>query len=101
MTAPVIISMVFGFMGFVVGITTLLTFASNRRKTAVEEGKHLATIEELRRDLDHACDKIRTLENEARENDKRLAEMQTDIKHILKTLEEVKRALNKKTGECV
>ena len=92
-------SALFGIVGFLVGISTLITFVSNRRKSAVEEGKRLACMEEIRRDLDHAYEKIHSLEKNEKETDKVLTEMRTDIKHILRALENVQSSLERRKGE--
>lgn len=101
MTAPVIISLIFGGMGFLTGITVLIAFATNRRDRAVEEGKHLSTVAELRRDLDHAYEKIRNLEEASKESDENLKVMQNDIKHILAGVNALKDAFNAKFGVII
>ena len=95
------LSLVLSLLGLITGIIAILTFAGTRKKVAIEEGKHLALVDELRKDLNHAYDKIRKLEEESRGNDKILIAMQTDIKHILASIEKLSEAISRRTGDCI
>lgn len=65
-----------------VGLTALV-------KQVQESGRRQAEQETLRRDLDHAHDKIRDLECKVEAQRDKVAEMSGDIKHVLKTLEDL------------
>jgi hypothetical protein len=87
------IGIVLPWLSIAVGIIAISRFYSDRRDRAVEEGKMKGEIAQLRKDLDAAYINIRGLETNARCVDIDLAEVKSDVKHILDALERIERKL--------
>jgi hypothetical protein len=87
------ISLALPWISIAVGIIAISRFYSDRRDRAVEEGKMKGEIAQLRKDLDSANLNIRGLESNARCVDIDLAEVKSDVKHILDALERIERKL--------
>jgi hypothetical protein len=81
------------WISLAVGIIAISRFYSDRRDRAVEEGKMKGEIVQLRKDLDAAYVKMRDLETNARCVDIDLAEVKSDVKHIIDALERIERRL--------
>lgn len=82
-------------------LITIWKFISWIKEKAVEEGERQKTIKQLEKDLGHAYEKIRSLENSVNQTEKVIIEIRGDIKHILKTVEDLKNAFNSKNGGCI
>ena len=81
-------------MAFILSILAILgsllnfwKFGTAVKERALAEGKHLETIDQLRRDLDRAYEKIRTLECDTGKVEGDIIEIKNDIKHMLKAVE--------------
>ena len=81
------------WISIAVGIIAISRFYSDRRDRAVEEGKMKGEIVQLRKDLDAAYIKMRDLETNARCVDIDLAEVKSDVKHIIDALDRIERRL--------
>lgn len=75
-------------------ILSFIRFGSMAKEKAVAEGKHLETIDQLRRDLDRAYEKIRTLETAKGETEGDIIEIKNDLKHIIKAIERLEKKLD-------
>lgn len=62
----------------------------------MDEGKKNLEIEQMRKDLDRAHEKIRNLEGLNAVNDKDIALMKKDIEYIKVSVDEIKEILNKR-----
>jgi len=82
-------------LSILVALAAIAKFFDLRRHTVLDEGRRREVIEQLRRDLDHAYEKVRELERDNKKTDRMMVEMKTDIKHILKSLDEIKEKLEK------
>ena len=94
MNTMTVVSLVASLVGILVGCTALFNFASNRRSAAMAEGKRQEAEAEMRRDLDRAHEKIRALEQCNQKNEVMLAEIRTDLKHVLDALREMREKLD-------
>jgi hypothetical protein len=90
------ISSVLPLISFIIGLIAIYGFYNQRRQTAMDQGKKQADILQLRKDIDHAFDKIQVLEKSGACTDKDLAELRTDMKHVLTALERIERKLESK-----
>lgn len=81
------------WLSFIIGLIAIYGFYNQRRAYAMEQGKKQADITQLRRDLDHAFEKIHSLEESGRCTDIDLAELRTDMKHVISSLERIEKKL--------
>lgn len=72
-------------------VLSFLRFGSLAKERAVAEGKHLETIDQLRRDLDRAYEKIRMLEGTTNTTEGDIIEIKNDLKHIIKAIERMEK----------
>ena len=84
------------WLSLVVGLIAITRFYFDRWDRAVEEGKMQNEFTQLRKDLDACHLKIRDMENDARMVDIDLAEVKSDVKHILAALGRIEDKLEKK-----
>lgn len=81
-------------LAFLVGLTALLGFILSRRQAAIEEGKHLESIQQLRRDLDQANVKIRELEDGSHGRDVSVGEIKANIERLLEAVRRIESKLD-------
>jgi len=81
------------WLSLALGVIAIYKFAESKRERAMQEGRRQQEIEQLRKDLTNAHDKIRDLEKETRCFDLDLTEVKSDVKHILSVLEKIERKL--------
>lgn len=70
-----------------------------KRNTQMDEGKRRQEAEQIKRDLDDAKARLAHLEAESRESQIDIAEIKTDVKHILKALSVIEEKLDRQK-EC-
>lgn len=80
-------------LSIMMALIAIVKFFDLRRQTVLDEGRRHEVIEQLRRDLDHAYEKVHSLEGDSKKMDRLMAEMKTDIKHILTAIQEIKEKL--------
>ncbi len=81
-------------VALVVSLLAIAGFLIARRKAAIEEGKHLADVQQLRRDLDQARAKIHALEDASHERDLVTTEIKADVKHLLEAVTRIEGKLD-------
>jgi septal ring factor EnvC (AmiA/AmiB activator) len=87
------ITLVLPWLSLALGVIAIYKFAESKKERAMQEGRRHQEIEQLRKDLTNAHDKIRDLEKETRCFDLDLAEVKGDVKHILLVLEKIEKRL--------
>ncbi len=90
------IAIIISILSVMVSLITIYNFFLQRRKAAMNEGKKNLEIEQMRKDLDRAHEKIRNLEGLNAVNDKDIALMKRDIEYIKASVDEIKDILNKR-----
>jgi hypothetical protein len=75
-------------------VLSFIRFGSFARDKAIEEGRRHETMEQLRRDLVAAHDKIRILEKGHGEMEGDIIEIKSDLKHIIKAIERLEKKLD-------
>jgi len=90
MTDP---SLILPWLSLILGLIAIYGFYNQRRINAMDQGKKQADIAQLRKDIDHAFDKLHLLEETSKCTDIDLAELKTDMKHVLGALERIERKL--------
>lgn len=88
------VSYIGSVLAVLVSLAALITFAISRYRAAIEEGKHLATIDQLRADLTAAYEKIHKLETITHERDVIVGEIKADLKHVLEGLRRIEHKLD-------
>jgi hypothetical protein len=88
------VSYIGSILAVLVSVAALITFAISRYKAAIEEGKHLETVEQLRRDLSAAYDKIHQLESITHNRDMIVGEIKADLKHVRDGLKRIEHKLD-------
>jgi hypothetical protein len=83
-------------VALVVSILAIVTFLATRRKTAIEEGKHLKTVEQLGKDLNNGHAKIRQLETVSHEQDVTIAEIKSDLKYLVGAVNRIEGKLDER-----
>ena len=91
------ITLVLPWLSLALGAIAIYKFAESKRINAMQEGRRQQEVEQLRKDLTSAHDKIRDLEKEHRCFDIDLAEVKSDVKHILVLLEKIEKRLENGT----
>ena len=81
------------WLSIAMGLIAIYKFIESKRTNIMQEGRRQQEIEQLRKDLTQAHDKIRDLEKETRCFDLDLAEVKGDVKHILDSLARIERKL--------
>jgi len=81
-------------LALLVSAIAIIGFVVARRKSAIEEGKHLETVQQIKRDLDHAYDKIHDLEKAFNERDVALAGIKADVKNVLDAVRRIEAKLD-------
>jgi 5-bromo-4-chloroindolyl phosphate hydrolysis protein len=99
MNDATLIAIIISVLSIIVSLIAIFNFLSQRRRAAMEEGKKDNEIEQMRKDLDRAHEKIRTLENCNAVNDKDIALMKRDIEYIKVSVDEIKEILNKRGAQ--
>lgn len=79
---------------FLVSVTAIVAFLVSRKKAAIEEGKQLKEVEQLRADLDRAHEKIRDLTIKVHAGDVSLASIGTDVKNLLEATKRIEAKLD-------
>jgi hypothetical protein len=82
------------WFSIIIGLITIYGFYNQRRAYIMDQGKRQADISQLRRDMDAAYAKIEVLEKASSCTDVDLAELRTDMKHVLGALERIERKLS-------
>lgn len=80
------LELVLPWISTAVGLAALYGFFDQRKKVAMSEGQRNQEFFQLRKDLDHAYEKLHALEEGVRCTENDLTEVRTDIKHILAAL---------------
>lgn len=75
-------------------ITVVVTFFGTRRAAAVADGKRQEQFDQVRRELDRAMEKIHILETRMSDGDLSVAEIKTDIKHVLFALARLEKKID-------
>ena len=88
------LSMILAVLAIFANIATVWKFGA-------QVGKYLEIVEGLKVDLNRAHEKVRLLESANKTAEKDIVEMKSDLKHILKSVEELKAAFNEKYGGCI
>lgn len=81
------ISTVGSFVALCVGVTVLFNFGVTRRKAAMEAGRKEEQMEQLKKDLDHAFEKIHALEDGRHVTETALVEIRTILTNIKESLD--------------
>jgi len=89
-----IFSDIASMVALIVSVLAIVTFIVARRKTAIEEGKHIQTVEQLQKDLERAYAKIRLLEDVSHERDVMTGEIKADVKHLLEAVKRIEAKLD-------
>ena len=90
MTTGELISTISLLLSAIIGLTVIITFFSSRRNSAKDDGAMRQRIETMQRDLEAAHRRIEKLECERQSIEMTLAEMKSDIKHILEMMAEMR-----------
>ena len=90
------INLIMPWLSMAVALIAILRFSDYKRQGAVTEGKKCAEMEQLKRDIASAHDKVRDLEREHRGFDIEIVEMKSDIKHILQSITKIEKMLEDK-----
>lgn len=84
---------VLSLLGLATGLIAIINFASQRKRTAVEAGKKEEVIEQLRRDLDRAHQKIRTMETCMQQSNLDTSRMAADMEWVKAALARIEARL--------
>jgi uncharacterized protein YlxW (UPF0749 family) len=87
------IELIIPWVSLIVGLIAVASFATQRKKAAMDEGRRLADIGQLRKDLDRAFEKVHALEASRSCTDIDIAELKTDMKHVIAALERIENRL--------
>ena len=97
-------------LAVLVSLATLISFFAARHKEAnaklrraqeeaVERGRHLQEVEQLKSDLTRAHEKIRALEAIVHRGDVSMAEIRVEVKNILDTVQRIEKKLDEHISE--
>lgn len=81
-------------VAILVGLSALVTFWTTRRRAVLEEGKKAQEVEQLKRDLDRAHEKIRQIEIKLTSAEGDMRELKTDVKHILAAINRLEQKID-------
>jgi hypothetical protein len=82
------------WLSFALGLIAIYGFYNQRKRSAMEQGKRQAAVDELRRDLDTVKVEIKTLQDDSRCTDISLAELKTDMASVIKALDRIEGRIN-------
>lgn len=88
-------------VSFAASVVAILRYALQRRSLVLDEGRREEIIEQLKEEIVEARKRIRELEERLSDYDIDLAEIKTDVKHILRSVDEIRKYINDRSGKCL
>ena len=87
--------MIITILSALASVTVVATFLSTRRRSAMDEGKRLEQMEQMRRDIEKAWARVHDQEQKLAKHDTDVGQIVTNLGHVLKAIERLETKIDK------